>query len=209
MMTPNVDCIVGVLVQLVQHHARNRIALELDDDAHSVLVGLVAQVGDALELLVAHQLGDVLDRASRLLTWYGSSVTTICDLFDDLLLLDHRARAHDDAAAARLLIILDARAAVDVAAGREVGTLDDLPELARRRCSGLSISATIASMTSLQVVRRDVRRHADRDARRAVDEQIRNRRRQNRRLLEPVVEVRREIDGVLVDVRQHLHRDRA
>ena len=26
---------------------------------------------------------------------------------------------------------------------------------------------------------------------------------------QPVVEVRREVDGVLVDVRQHLHRDRA
>ena len=43
-----------------------------------------------------------------LLTWYGISVMTICDLFDDLLLLDHGARAHDDAAAARLLVILDA-----------------------------------------------------------------------------------------------------
>ena len=62
MMTPNVDCIVRVLVQLVQHHARDRVALQLDDDAHAVAVGLVAQVADALELLVAHQLGDVLDQ---------------------------------------------------------------------------------------------------------------------------------------------------
>ena len=54
-----------VLVQLIEHHARNRIALQLDDDAHAVAIGLVAQVGDALELLVANQLGDVLDRASR------------------------------------------------------------------------------------------------------------------------------------------------
>ena len=37
--------------------------------------------------------------------------------------------------------------------------------------------------------------------------EIRNRRRKNLRLHEPVVEVRREIDGVLVDVGQHLHRD--
>ena len=33
--------------------------------------------------------------------------------------------------------------------------------------------------------------------------------RKDRRLLQPVVEVRREIDGVLVDVGEHLHRDRA
>ena len=33
-----------VLVELVEHHARNRVALELDHDAHAVAVGLVAQV---------------------------------------------------------------------------------------------------------------------------------------------------------------------
>jgi hypothetical protein len=58
-----------------------------------------------------------------------------------------------------------------------------------------------------QVVRRDVRRHADRDARAAVDEQVRHRRREHLGLLEAVVEVRLEIDGALVDVAQHLHRD--
>ena len=86
--------------------------------------------------------------SSRLLTWYGSSVTTICDLFERLLLLDHRARAHDDAAAARLLVVLDAGAAVDEAARREVRALDELAQLADRRASGLSISAMIAAMTS-------------------------------------------------------------
>ena len=95
-----------VLVQLVEHDARDGVALQLDDDAHAVAVGLVAQVADALELLVAHQLGDVLDELR--------AVDLVRDLGDDdlrlvrgLLLLDHRARAHDDAAASRLLIILD------------------------------------------------------------------------------------------------------
>ena len=120
-----------VLVQLVQHHARNRIALQLDDDAHAVLVGLVAQVGDAFELLVANQVGDVLDqlRAVDLIRNLGDDDLRLVRGF---LLLDHRTRAHDDAAATRLLIILDAGAAVDVAARREVGTLDELPDLARR-----------------------------------------------------------------------------
>ena len=61
-----------------------------------------------------------------LFTWYGSSVTTICDLLVRLLLLDHGARAHHDLAAARLEVVLDPGAAVDEAAGREVGTLDEL-----------------------------------------------------------------------------------
>ena len=41
-----------------------------------------------------------------------------------------------------------------------------------------------------QVVRRNVRRHADRDTGRAVDQQVRHARRQNFRLLRAVVEVR-------------------
>ena len=51
--------------QVVQHDLGDFAALELDDDAHAVLVGLVAQAsGDALDLLVAHQLGDALDAAA-------------------------------------------------------------------------------------------------------------------------------------------------
>ena len=49
--------------QVVQHHFGDFAALELDDHAHAVLVGLVAQVGDALDFLVADQLGDALDQA--------------------------------------------------------------------------------------------------------------------------------------------------
>ena len=194
-----------VLVELVEHDARNRIALELDDDAHAVAIGLVPQVADALELLVAHQLGDVLDQL-RLVDLVGELGDDDLRLVRGLLLLDHRARAHHDAAASRLLIILDARAAVDVAAGREVGTLDELPDLGVSM-SGLSIRWMSAGDRLAQVVRRDVRRHADRDARRPVDDEVRNGGRQDLRLLEPVVEVRREVDGVLVDVGQHLHRD--
>ncbi len=49
-----------VLVQLVEHHTRNGIALELHHHPHAVTIGLVTQRADAGELLFAHQLGDVL-----------------------------------------------------------------------------------------------------------------------------------------------------
>ena len=48
-------------VELVEHDVGHRVALQLDDDAHAVAVALVADVGDALDALVAHQLGDLLD----------------------------------------------------------------------------------------------------------------------------------------------------
>ena len=40
---------LGVLVQVVQHHTRHGVALELDDDAHAPLqIGFVINGGNAL-----------------------------------------------------------------------------------------------------------------------------------------------------------------
>ena len=100
-------------------------------------------------------------------------------------------------------------AAVDDAAGREVRALDELAQVGDRRRRGRPPGAPTAADHLAQVVRRDVGRHAHRDAARAVDQQVREPRGQDRRLLQPVVEVRAEVDGVLVDVGQHLDRDRA
>ena len=77
-----------------------------------------------------------------------------------------------------------------------------------RVASGCS-SAHCAPVGDLaQVVRRDVGGHADRDAGRAVDQQVGEARRQDRRLLRAAVVVGLEVDGVLVDVADHLHRQR-
>ena len=50
-----------VAVELVEHDVGHGVALDLDDDAHAVAVGFVAEIGDAFDALVAHQLGDLLD----------------------------------------------------------------------------------------------------------------------------------------------------
>ena len=57
-----------------------------------------------------------------------------------------------------------------------------------------------------EIVRRDVGRHADRDAAGAVDQEVREFRRQNRRFFFGIVVVRLEIDGVLVDVAENFQR---
>ncbi len=54
------------------------------------------------------------------------------------------------------------------------------------------------------VVRRDVRRHADGDAGRSVDQQVRERRRQDRRFFGRLVEVGDEVDSLLVEIAHHL-----
>ena len=60
-----------------------------------------------------------------------------------------------------------------------------------------------------QVVRRDVGRHADRDTAGAVGQQVGEPAGQHGRLLHPAVVVRDEIDCLLVDFAQHLHRQRS
>jgi hypothetical protein len=63
-----------VLVQLVQHDLRDRVALQLDDDADAVAVRLVAQVRDLRQLLLAHQPA-ICSIMRDLFTMNGISVT--------------------------------------------------------------------------------------------------------------------------------------
>ena len=72
--------------------------------------------------------------------------------------------------------------------------------------AGLSISADAGVDDFAEIVRRDVGRHADGDAAGAVDQQVRELGRQNRRLFLRIVVVGLEIDGVLVDIAEHFHR---
>ena len=52
----------GVLVEIVEDDLADLAALQVDDDAHAVAIGFVADVGDAFDRLLAHQLGDALDQ---------------------------------------------------------------------------------------------------------------------------------------------------
>ena len=52
-----------VFVKLVQHLLGLCTALELDHDAHAALVRFIAQVGDLIDLVLAHQLRDALDQS--------------------------------------------------------------------------------------------------------------------------------------------------
>ena len=111
-----------MLVQLVQHHAGNRIAFEFDYDADTITIGFVAQRTDARELTVADELRNVDDEILRigLIRHFSDDDLRLAARF---LLFDDGARTHHDAAAPRILIIRNAGAAVDVATGRKIGAL--------------------------------------------------------------------------------------
>ena len=161
-----------VLPELVEHDLRDRVALELDLDAHPGLVGVVVDRGDLGHDLVLDEVGDLLDHAR-----VAALLDPVRKLGDDdrglaaAQLLDVRAGAHDDAAPAGAIRLLDPLAAEHDAAGREVRPLDVAGEpvdvdrrLVDHRHQRVDHLA--------EVVRRNVRRHADGDAGGAVDEQV-------------------------------------
>src|SRR5581483_6844584 len=103
-----------VLEQLVERDLRNRIALQLDLDAHAGAVRVILQVGDLGEHLLVDELGDLRDDAR-----VAALLHAVRKLGDDdralaaAELLDVSARTHDHAAAARAVRVPDARAADD------------------------------------------------------------------------------------------------
>ena len=119
---------LGVLVELVEDDLVLGAALEADDDAHAVAVGLVAELvaGDVGDDAVVDQFGDALDELGL--------VDLVGDLGDDDGLaaagdvLDGALGAHEEAAAAGAVGLRDGGLAEDEAAGGEVGTLDVLED---------------------------------------------------------------------------------
>ncbi len=191
-------------VQVVEHDVGHFALLELDHDPHAVLVGLVAQLADAVDVLVAHQLGNALEQACL--------VHLVRQLGDHdrlppaaLHLLHLGARAHRQAAAPGLVPGDDLLRPVDDPGGGKVRPRNVLhqPGEGERRI----VDQGHAGVDHFaQVVRRDVGRHAHGDAGRAVDQQVRDPGRQDGGLTLLAVVVLHEIDRFLVDVGEHLRR---
>ena len=97
--------------------------------------------------------------------------------------------------------------AIERPAGREVRPEDQRAEVVDRLL-GVVDQGDRRVDDFAEMVRRDVRGHADRDPRRAVDQQVGQLGRQDRRLLLGAVVVRLEVDGFLVDVGKQLGGDR-
>ena len=110
---------------------------------------------------------------------------------------------HDHAAATCAVAVLDTGHAVDDGTCREIGRGHDFHQFINR---GFGIAQQVqASVHHLvQVVRRDVGGHAHGNTTRAVDQQVGQTRGQNQGFFFGAVVVGAKVDGVLVDVAQHL-----
>ena len=192
---------IAHLVELVEDDLGGRVLLDRDPDPHAGAVGVVLNVGDALDLLVTDELGDALDQAGL--------VDLVGDLGDDdrlaalVVLLDLAAGSDRDRAAALEVGLLDPGGAEDDAAGREVGPLDVVEQLTDLDRGVVDHRDGRVDQLG-EVVRRDVGRHADRDPDRAVEQQVGDLGRQDRRLELFFVVVGDPVDGVLLEVGQEL-----
>ena len=193
-----------VLVQVVEDDLGRLALLHVHDHPHALPVALVAHVGDAADALVAGEIRDLLDEP-RLVDLVG-------DLGDDdrlavvLAHLDLGARAHHHRSAAGAVGLQDPLAPHDEPGGREVRPVDagddTLEPLVGREVAVLEEEGDRVHDLA-EVVRRDVRGHADRDAGRPVDEQVRQHRREHGGLDRAVVVGRLVVDGLLLDVLHH------
>ena len=199
---PKLDLQRRVLVEVVQHDLRHLAALQLDDDPHAVAVGFVAQVGDALDRLLAHQVGDPLDQL-RLVDLIGNLGDDDRDCRSPFLLVSivDRARIMIEPRPVVYACTMPPRPTMKPPVGKSgpgisrISCLSFSPRDGRRRARRSPAQVRLldqpdAAVDDLaQVVRRDVGRHADGDAGRAVDEQVRERRRQDRRFFGGLVVV--------------------
>ena len=191
-----------VLVQLVEHHLRDGVLLEVDDDVDAVAVGAVVDVADLGKLLLAHELAKLLEQA--LTVHLVGNLRHHDGALAVLALLHLALRAHGERAAARLVRVTDALLAHDDAAGGEIRAGEDLHQILGRHLRIVQHEAGGVDRLA-QVVRRDVRGHAHGDAVRAVDEEVREAGGQHRGLFQALVVVRLEIHRLLVEVAQKFH----
>ena len=120
-----------LLEQIVQHDLRIGVLFQLDDHTHTVAVGLIPEDGNAVQALVLHLLGNVLDEL------------TLVDLIGKLgnddphpvfaMLLKFRPGADDHLATAGGVGRTDAAASHDDAAGREVRAGNMLHQVGQSR----------------------------------------------------------------------------
>ena len=191
----------GLGEEAVEHHLGICVPLQLYDHAHAVAVGLVPQVGYALQALVVDLVGDVLYQlplvhlVGQLRDYYAYAVLAV--------LLKLGAGPHYHLAPAGGVGLAYAAAAHDDAPGGEVRPGDVLHQLRKPRLRVFQ-QADAGVYHFPEIVGRDIGGHAHGDAAAAVDQEIGEAGGQDPGLFPCLVEVWVPVHGVLVDIPEHL-----
>ena len=186
-------------VKLVQHHFRGRIALQFNDDAHPRTVAFVAQIGNAFNCLGTHQFGDFLKQ--RGLIDLVGNFSNRNQLAITAQFLNVCPRTQRDRTTPGFKRGTDAGTPQNHRPGRKIRPRHDLHQLFQReRRIGNQRQRRIQNLS--WVMRRDIGGHANRNAARAIDQQIGEGRRQNPRFIHAFIIIRLEIHRVFVNTCQ-------
>ncbi len=193
---------IRALVEDLEDPPRVRAPLQLDDEPEPVPIRLVAKLADLVRLPLSGQVGDLLDDLGL-----RDGVGQLRD--HELLLpaperLLHDPGAHHDPPAALVVHVPDPVGAHHVAPRGEVGAGDELHEVIHGAV-GILDQHPDRRRHLPQVVGRHVGAHPHGDAAGAVDQQVRKDGRKDLGLLQAVVEVGDEVDGVPADVGEEVH----
>ena len=195
---------LGLGEQAVEHHLGIGVPLELDNDAHTVTVGFIPDIGNALQALVLHLLRHGLDEHPL--------VHNIGKLGDDdagavlAEFLEFMAGTDHHAATAGGIGGADAAAAHDNALGGEVRALDMLHQVGK---GGIGIvQHTDAGANDLpQVMGRNIGGHTNGDTAGTVYQEVGEAGGKDPGLLAALVKVGVPVHRLLVDIPEHLIRD--
>src|SRR5450631_1746478 len=149
-------------IEIVEYNLGNFAALEFDDDAHAVLVGLVAQLRDAIDVFGAHQIRDTLEqtRLIHLIRQLGDDDGLAVGFAD---VLKMRTAADRQAPATGAIGGRNLLRTVDDAGGGKIRTRYVLHQRRERQRWVVKQRQTRADNLG-EVVRRNVGGHADRNA---------------------------------------------
>ncbi len=187
----------GVLVKVVENDLRAGITLEIDNHA-GVFVRLISDGANLRKNLGIRQFRDALNE-------FGA-VHDVGDFSDDDLLtpfrifFDGSTASHFDAASSGRGVVIDAAVSENSTASGEVWALDVFEQLFNRDLWVVD-RGTGAVDHFAEVVWRNISRHAHCNTSAAVDEQIRERSRENDWLLAGLIVVGNEVDRGLLHIR--------
>ncbi len=151
-----------MLVDLVEDHGGHFAPAEFHHDPHPVPVGFVPDIRDAVDFLIPDQFRDLLDqpRLVHLVRQFRDDDRLFFGLGMNL---DRGLPPQGQNAPSGFIGVLDSLHPADKSAGRKIRALDDAHQFLDRDLRTVDHQGQGVDHLG-QVMRRDVRRHTDRDS---------------------------------------------
>ena len=198
---------LGMLVQLIQHNVCVGILTKINADPHALTAGMIVQVCNSVNLLIADKFCDFLDQTCLIY-----QVWKLCNDNTGLAVwqgLDVGDCTNTDLAASGTVCFLDSPSSKNGGSSREIRTFYNVKKLLHGSFSLLFngiVNNFYHSINNLtKIVRRNVSSHTNGNTCGSIYQKVGETGRKNLWLSLGFIKVRLEINGIFVDVSKHLH----